>query len=230
VDPIAEKIAQRWQVKAGRSNRFPIASPRSSWSEAPDEAVPQGLPMTLQPFPYVAAVWAAALQSYLVFSSGQNWRRFITSEPLVLKGQQSSLGAIVDTVKHVSRDMFMKSPETVLRYLLEVLGLLYSSNPELRKHVQGYSAKYQFRFTDHEAPVAAEFRSGRLRVEAAAIAGPDVTVTFTNAQALGNLLMAHKPDLFSAILKQDIAVEGNLTYVYKLAFLAKHLQRMITGY
>jgi hypothetical protein len=37
------------------------------------------------------------------------------------------------------------------------------------------------------------------------------------------------PDLFSSLFNQDVVLTGNLTYVYRLAYLARHLELTVLG-
>ncbi len=73
------------------------------------------------------------------------------------------------------------------------------------------------------------FRDNRLRVYDKAIANTDVTVTFKDARALMNYILSPKPDILGSILRQDVVIDGNFNYLYKFAYMAKHLQLMATG-
>jgi hypothetical protein len=142
---------------------------------------------------------------------------------------KSALTALAGAGSAMTGKLLLKNPETALRYMLELLGLAYASNFELRKRIRGLTAKYQFGFGDRDARVAAEIRLGRFRVSAGVMEAPDVCLTFRDGNAMRELFFSAKPDILGAILKQDVVIAGNLTYLYKFAFLAKHLQVKVLG-
>lgn len=183
---------------------------------------------------YLASVWTEAAQSlfvirtgnvlFKIFSPAASMETLNTFVPRqVLKKSHYAAAEL----KRLIETFLSNNTEAVLRYLLEFIGLLYSANYELRKHIKNLNAKYQFKFDDRDAAVSAEVRSGRLRVSTKTLADPDVSLTFRNAAAFKNLFFAAKPDILASLLKQDIIIDGNLTYLYKLAFLLKRMERKI---
>jgi len=54
-----------------------------------------------------------------------------------------------------------------------------------------------------------------------------VTVIFKDGRSLMRSLLSAQPDLLGALLRQEVTFEGNLNYVYRLAFLARRLQLSI---
>jgi hypothetical protein len=46
---------------------------------------------------------------------------------------------------------------------------------------------------------------------------------------LMGFLLSPKPDILGSMLRQDISIDGNLNYLYKFAYMAKHLQLKVTG-
>lgn len=151
------------------------------------------------------------------------------SGPLRREPARGTFEILAGTGKSFAEGFFAGSPQTVLRYLLELFGLAYTSDPELRRHIKGLRARYQFDFSDHPAPVGLTLAAGRAKVVAGTISAPDARCTFKNGNALKSLMFSPKPDLLRAILNQEVFIAGNLTYLYKFAFLARHLQIKITG-
>ncbi|MDL1977970.1 MAG: hypothetical protein LWX52_07745 [Deltaproteobacteria bacterium] len=113
--------------------------------------------------------------------------------------------------------------------LLRLMSLVLFLNMDFRRNIKNFRGRYLFRSRDDEITVAAVFRDNRLRVYEKAIANTDVTVTFKDARALMNYILSPKPDILGSILRQDVVIDGNFNYLYKFAYMAKHLQLMATG-
>jgi hypothetical protein len=113
--------------------------------------------------------------------------------------------------------------------LLRFMSLVLFLNMGFRRNIKNFRGRYLFRSRDDEITVAAVFRDNRLRVYDKAIANTDVTVTFKDAKALMNYILSPKPDILGSILRQDVVIDGNFNYLYKFAYMAKHLQLMATG-
>lgn len=84
-----------------------------------------------------------------------------------------------------------------------------------------------------EAPASGSSASDATAAGAsAAEAGADVVnadLQFRDREALMRYFTSVNPDLFSALLRQDVVLTGNLTYVYRLAYLARHLELTVLG-
>jgi hypothetical protein len=119
--------------------------------------------------------------------------------------------------------------EGFLELLLSLMGVVFTLDRDFRRNIEGFEAAYLFRSMDGAVTVAALFHDGELEVREEEIASPTVTVTFRDAKALAHLLLAPKPDILGAMLRQEVSPEGNLNYLYKFAYLAKRLQLMATG-
>jgi hypothetical protein len=119
--------------------------------------------------------------------------------------------------------------EGFTQLLLRFMSLVLFLNMDFRRNIKNFRGRYLFRSRDDEITVAAVFRDNRLRVYEKAIANTDVTVTFKDAKALMNYILSPKPDILGSILRQDVVIDGNFNYLYKFAYMAKHLQLMTTG-
>jgi hypothetical protein len=119
--------------------------------------------------------------------------------------------------------------EGFTQLLLRFMSLVLFLNMDFRRNIKNFRGRYLFRSRDDEITVAAVFRDNRLRVYEKAIANTDVTVTFKDAKALMNYILSPKPDILGSILRQDVVIDGNFNYLYKFAYMAKHLQLMATG-
>jgi hypothetical protein len=201
-------------------------------------------------FPYVSVFWSAAVNAMISFyGAGRNSQTlpsavsdsgwFKSKIARLTRAIGSSGGRDDSQLRFLQRlsgagrqslnTFFYSHAADLLSWLLGLLGCVYASNPALRKHIKNFDAHYQFIFADRNTPVAAVFHAGRIRTSRQLIKAPHVTLVFRNSDVLKGLFLSPNPDILAAILKQDIIVKGNLTYLYKLAFLARHLQCALTG-
>jgi hypothetical protein len=119
--------------------------------------------------------------------------------------------------------------EEFLEVLLKLMGLVLRLDKDFRRNIQNFNGRYLFRSRDRQITVAAVFKDSRLKVSEEAIGDTHMTVVFRNAKALMGFLLSPKPDILGAMLRQDVTIDGNLNYLYKFAYMAKHLQLKVTG-
>jgi len=119
--------------------------------------------------------------------------------------------------------------EEFLELLLKAMGLVFLIDKDFRRNIENFNGRYLFCSKDRSITVAAIFEDGKLKVCEEAIENTNMTVTFKNAKALMGFLLSPKPDILGSMLRQDVAVDGNLNYLYKFAFMAKRLQLKATG-
>jgi hypothetical protein len=119
--------------------------------------------------------------------------------------------------------------EDFLQLLLGLMSVVFKFVPDFRKNIEQFKGRYQFKSKDGRITVAALFENNRLEVRKAEIPNPDITVLFKDGKALMGFLLAPKPDILGAMLRQEVSLDGNLNYLYKFAFMAKRLQLMAAG-
>ena len=119
--------------------------------------------------------------------------------------------------------------EDFLQLLLSLMSLVFIFDHDYRKNINGFTGRYQFKSVDGNITVAALFGDNRLEVREEVIPNPHITVIFKDGKALMNYLLTPKPDILNSMLKQEVALDGNLNYLYKFAFMAKRLQLMAAG-
>jgi hypothetical protein len=122
-----------------------------------------------------------------------------------------------------------ETAETFLEVLLKLMGLVFFLDRDFRRNIQDFNARYLFCSQDRQITVAAVFKNRRLKVREEWIDNTHITVCFRDAKALMGLLLTPKPDILGSMLRQDITLDGNLNYLYKFAYMAKHLQLKVTG-
>ena len=103
-------------------------------------------------------------------------------------------------------------------YLSRVFGTGYHDN------IKEFSATYVFRSEDGAVGATAVFADGDMVVRhEAAERGWTARVTFKSAQALRNFLFSKNQDILNSLLKNEVAVEGNVNYIHKFAYMARNL-------
>ncbi|MFC1895805.1 hypothetical protein ACFL0Q_03975 [Thermodesulfobacteriota bacterium] len=119
--------------------------------------------------------------------------------------------------------------EEFLEMLLKSMKFVFAIDKDFRRNIENFNGRYLFCSKDRTITVAAIFKSGRLKVSEEEITDTNITVIFRNAKALMGFLLSPKPDILGSLLRQDVAVDGNLNYLYKFAFMAKRLHLRATG-
>jgi hypothetical protein len=112
----------------------------------------------------------------------------------------------------------------LLTALLKKLSVAFSVNQAYRRNIVDFNAKYLFRTRDNLINITAVFGESKLTVHDEALADPHIAVTFRDAKTMRAYLSSLKPDILDSILKQDVTIEGNLNYLYKLTYMVRHLQ------
>lgn len=112
----------------------------------------------------------------------------------------------------------------VLLYVMEVAFVLM---PDYRRNLRGFRGSYVLRTANGDVAASAVFARQKMSVRRKAIASPTVAITFKSPQALRRFLSSKDRDILQALLANDVEVDGNVNYVYKLGFMAKDLTRRL---
>lgn len=116
-----------------------------------------------------------------------------------------------------------------LEILLQGMALAFRF-PGLNENIRGFDARYVFTSPDRSIHATAIFEHNRMEVKDTAITSPapNLTIMFQSSKALMHLLLGGNPDILGSILHQEVRLDGNLNYLYKFAYMARHLQLMAT--
>lgn len=135
--------------------------------------------------------------------------------------------ALAARLAHQLRDALEDEvAEEFLETLLRLMQITLLVDPAYRKNVGGFDARYEFESADGGVALVAVFEDGRLHVREGRVAAPDLRVRFATGRALLQVLLSRpQPDVLLAMLHGQVQTEGNLNYLYRLAFLARRLQR-----
>lgn len=96
-----------------------------------------------------------------------------------------------------------------------------------RRNLRGFRASYVLRTADNRVAASAVFRGRKMKVRAHAVPAPTVTITFKDPKALRRFLFSNDQDILQALLANEVEVDGNLSCVYKLGFMARDLTRRL---
>lgn len=114
-----------------------------------------------------------------------------------------------------------------LESLLNNMDLAFCLSGEYRRNIAGFKGRYLFRTADGAVAASAVFDRGNMRVRKEGIGDWNVRVTFRDAEGLRAFLFSKNQDILDSILRNDVEVDGNLNYVYKLGFMARELTRRL---
>jgi len=120
-----------------------------------------------------------------------------------------------------------KLADGFLELLLDMMRLAFLFDSRFRRNIEDFQGRYLFRSKDGSIAAGAIFSHGRMAVSREAIENPNVAVTFRDEKALMGFLLAPKPDILGAVLRQDVVLEGNLNYLYRFGFLVRDLARRL---
>jgi hypothetical protein len=126
------------------------------------------------------------------------------------------------------QELESEGAEEFLEVLLRLMGLMLRLDKDFQRNIKNFNGHYLFCSQDRRITVAAVFKNNRLKVSEEEIGDTHMTVVFRNAKALMGFLLSPKPDILGSMLRQDVTIDGNLNYLYKFAYMAKHLQLKVT--
>ena len=126
------------------------------------------------------------------------------------------------------RDCFTSEvADDFLQILLTLMQAMFVLNPDYRRNILGFDGRYQFRSEDGQVSVAAVFADDRMQVIKGTIPDPHITVIFRSGRSLLNFIISPRQDILGSMLRHDVRTEGNLNYLNKFGYMAKHLQLMM---
>lgn len=144
----------------------------------------------------------------------------VSPEPWLLRILRRKAQALRDELEGKLTDKFVE----VLFYSMDVAFLLL---PSYRRNLRGFHGSYVLRTADQQVVASALFNNEKMSVASEAVASPNVTILFKNPAALRRFLFSKDQDIMASLLENDVEVDGNLNYVYKLGYMARDLTRRL---
>ena len=121
----------------------------------------------------------------------------------------------------------VEATDRLLELLLVGMDLAFFVSRSYRSHIEDFEARYVFRTREGQVDVTADFADGNMRVHEVVKEPWTVCVSFSDPAALRAFLFSKNQDVLQSLLKNEVAVEGNLNYLYKFGFMAKDLMRRL---
>lgn len=144
----------------------------------------------------------------------------VRSQAWLLDRARRQTHALKDALAGAATDKAVE----VLLYAMDIAFILLAS---YRRHLRGFQGSYVLQTADRRVAASALFRNQTMSVRRDGIPSPTVTITFKSAQALRRFLSSSDPDILQSLLTNDVEVDGNVNYVYKLGFMARDLTRRL---
>jgi hypothetical protein len=129
--------------------------------------------------------------------------------------------------RKLARELEGEVTDAFVELLLRGMKLAFWLLPDFRRNLRGFRGRYLLETADGAVQVSAVFEGGRMKVRDDAIADWDVKVSFENPQAVWSFLLSKDQDILNSILRDEVAVEGNINYVYKLGYMARELAAVL---
>ena len=125
---------------------------------------------------------------------------------------------LVEQIKSGPLDIFLET-------LLLLMSWIFYLDKDFKRNIEGFDARYAFKSEDETIAASAIFKNNKMKIKNYAIDSSNVTIIFKDSQALKDFLFSEDPDIIGAILNNSIRTVGNLNYLLKFGYMAKHLQR-----
>ncbi len=116
-----------------------------------------------------------------------------------------------------------EATEEVFKLLLHGMELAFCVDAEFRRNLDGFAAGYLFASADGPINVAVTYGKRRMCVREGTLAKPNVRVDFRDYRAVLDFLTQPDPDVLDMMLNQKLTITGNLNYLYKFGYMARHL-------
>lgn len=125
--------------------------------------------------------------------------------------------SLIEQIKSGPLDLFLES-------ILGVMSWIFYLDRDFKRNIKDFDGRYAFKSRDGIISASAIFSKEKMKVKKYAIDDADVTVIFKDSQALKDFLFSKDPDIIGSILNNSIMTVGNLNYLLKFGYMAKHLQ------
>jgi hypothetical protein len=120
-----------------------------------------------------------------------------------------------------------KMTDNFLQLLLKAMSLMFCINPDYRRNIDGFEAKYVFADRNTHIYVVAIFRKNKLIVRKRPVLSHTFRLVFKDGASLIELLFAKSFNILDAVLRQEIDFEGNINYISKFAYMAYAVQNNV---
>lgn len=116
------------------------------------------------------------------------------------------------------------STECVLEALMQLMSIMFVLDKPFRKNIEGFKGTYRIQDHDGGVDISIRFADNKMTWQKKAIANPNIDVDFADSKAICSFLFSQNPDILDFVLHNKVSYTGNLNYLFKFAYMAKHLQ------
>lgn len=133
----------------------------------------------------------------------------------------------------ILKEMTTEKMDLLLELMLDGMNIVFVLNPDFRRNINTFKARYTFHIGSNGKGASVEFspiplfRYGRMIVKRRPADDANVSVTFEDGRSMAEFLFSGTPDIFGALLDNKLSFRGNLNYLFKFAYMAKHLQKIM---
>lgn len=131
--------------------------------------------------------------------------------------------------RRLKEELCGKATDKFLELLLYGMDLAFCLSEGYRKNIEGFKGRYLFRTADGDVAVAATFKDGDMEVNEEPTDDYDwnVRITFKDAAAFRDFIFSKDQDILNSLLKNEVEMDGNVSYIYKFGFMARDLGRRL---
>ncbi|MBN2717404.1 MAG: hypothetical protein JXX14_16240 [Deltaproteobacteria bacterium] len=113
--------------------------------------------------------------------------------------------------------------EEGFKLLLKGMALFALIDSDFRKNLKDFNGRYLFKTIDGPINVAVTCRNGKMSVYEKTLEHYNVRVDFKDYKAVVDFLTDPDLDVLDQMLNQKLKFSGNLNYLYKFGYMARHL-------
>lgn len=134
----------------------------------------------------------------------------------------------------ILKNKFIKIVETeavegFVEILLKLMSLILCIDKDFRRNIKDFNAKYLLMDKAGKFTIWVILQDEKLTVSEKPIEGSNATIIFKDQHALFNFIISPNPDIINALLNQDVTFKGNMNYITKFVYMAKHLRIQFMG-
>lgn len=142
---------------------------------------------------------------------------------LLDKARNFLLKRVVRKIKKAIGNVESNVMDDFLELLLKMVRLALLVDPEFRRNIKNFSGRLTFRSQDQKIAASAIFAENKMEVSSKEVENSNVTVIFKDGKSLWEFLLSKNPDVFAFILENKLTYKGNLNYILKFGYMARHL-------
>ena len=113
--------------------------------------------------------------------------------------------------------------EEGFKLLLRGMALYACIDPEFRRNLKNFNGRYLFKTIDGPINVAVTCANEKMSVYEKTLQHYNVRVDFKDYKAVVDFLTDPDLDVLDQMLNQKLRFSGNLNYLYKFGYMARHL-------